>query len=166
MSLPRLELNAAELLARLMKHVAESLKRFRVEQFAWTDSTIVLQWLSGHPRKWSTYVANRTSSILEVLPRRHWAHVPSFDNPADCASRGISPADLVDHPLWWSGPKWLAKDCTTWNHNILLEEHDETTMEVRKRFQTLNITVSIPVTTYEIKKHIIDSRSNFAAACR
>ncbi|XP_062710724.1 uncharacterized protein LOC115256684 [Aedes albopictus] len=68
-SLPRLELNAAELLAKLMKQVAESLKRFQVEQYAWTDSTIVLQWLSGHPRKWNTYVANRTSSILEVLPR-------------------------------------------------------------------------------------------------
>ncbi|GFR09433.1 retrovirus-related Pol polyprotein from transposon 17.6, partial [Trichonephila clavata] len=24
-----------------------------------------------------------------------------------CASRGLLPSDLVDHELWWSGPKWL-----------------------------------------------------------
>ncbi|XP_065094995.1 uncharacterized protein LOC135716231 [Ochlerotatus camptorhynchus] len=165
-SLPRLELNAAELLAKLLKQVAEPLKRFQVDRFAWTDLTIVLQWLSGHPRKWNTYVANRTSSILEILPRKHWDHVASTENPADCASRGISPTDLVDHPLWWTGPKWLAEDSATWKRSVLSEEHDEATLEVRKRFQFLNISVSVPVTTYEIEKQILNSRSSFGAACR
>ncbi|GFQ85399.1 integrase catalytic domain-containing protein [Trichonephila clavata] len=25
----------------------------------------------------------------------------------DCASRGLLPSELVDHELWWFGPKWL-----------------------------------------------------------
>ncbi|GFU51797.1 integrase catalytic domain-containing protein [Trichonephila clavipes] len=48
---------------------------------------IVLSWLSGHPRQWKTFVANRTSEIIEVLPTKHWRHVPSKENPADIASR-------------------------------------------------------------------------------
>lgn len=43
MTLPRLELNAAELLA--------ALSHLEVEPWAWTDSAIVLQWFSAHPRK-------------------------------------------------------------------------------------------------------------------
>lgn len=35
---------------------------------------------------------------------------PSSDNPADCASRGINPGDLLTHPLWFTGPPWLKYD--------------------------------------------------------
>ncbi|XP_058446192.1 uncharacterized protein LOC131427220 [Malaya genurostris] len=164
-SIPRLELNAAELLAKLMKQVAEPLERFNIERYAWTDSTIVLQWLSGHPRKWDTYVANRTSLILDVLPRKHWSHVTSKNNPADCASRGISPSDLVNHPLWWTGPAWLYEDSSTWNREVPDYNNNEDTLEVRKRYKTLNITVSLPVTTHVIEKQIIEQRSSLIAAC-
>ncbi|GFT94334.1 integrase catalytic domain-containing protein [Trichonephila clavipes] len=66
-----------------------------------------LSWLSGHPRQWKTFVANRTSEIIEVLPTKHWRHVPSKENPADIASRGIDPKCLPDCKLWWQGPPWL-----------------------------------------------------------
>ena len=32
------------------------------------------------------------------------------DNPADCASRGIFPSELLEHSLWWNGPSWLSQD--------------------------------------------------------
>ncbi|XP_062703957.1 uncharacterized protein LOC134286361 [Aedes albopictus] len=164
-SIPRLELNAAELLAKLMQQVATPLERFQINQYAWTDSTIVLQWLSGHPRKWNTYIANRTSSILDILPRKHWAHVTSKENPADCASRGVSPLELVNHPLWWSGPPWLSDDSSTWNRDAPDDTHDEETLEVRKRYQSLNTTVSFPETTHVIEREILERRSNLSAAC-
>ncbi|GFR23728.1 hypothetical protein TNCT_12301 [Trichonephila clavata] len=49
---------------------------FRLE-----DSKIVISWLSSHPRKWKAFVANRTSETMEVLPTKHWRHVPSKENP-------------------------------------------------------------------------------------
>ena len=36
--------------------------------YAWTDSTIVSNWLDGSPRRFKTYVRNRISTIMELLP--------------------------------------------------------------------------------------------------
>ena len=62
---------------------------------AWTDSTITLQWLSQLPRTWITFVANRVSYKQEIIKRDSWNHVPTNDNPADLASRGLSVEDTV-----------------------------------------------------------------------
>ncbi|GFX25371.1 uncharacterized protein TNCV_1423561 [Trichonephila clavipes] len=113
-SIPRLELCGAHLLSKLFKSVLRTLKYYIFDVFAWTDSKIVLSWLSGHPRKWKTFVANRTSEIIEVLPTKHWRHVPSKENPADIASRGIDPKCLPDCKLWWQGPPWLRLETSSW----------------------------------------------------
>ena len=73
-------------------------------------STIVLSWLDGSPKRFKTYVGNRLTTILSHLPSSTWHHVPTQDNPADCASRGLSPPELVTHSLWWDGPSWLRED--------------------------------------------------------
>lgn len=52
-SLSRLELNGAWLLARLMKRVAKAFERFKVEMFAYTDSTIALQQLAITHANWT-----------------------------------------------------------------------------------------------------------------
>ncbi|GFY29282.1 integrase catalytic domain-containing protein [Trichonephila clavipes] len=113
-SIPRLELCGAHLLSKLFKSVLRTLKYYTFDVFAWTDSKIVLSWLSGHPRQWKTFVANRTSEIIEVLPTKHWRHVPSKENPADIASRGIDPKCLPDCKLWWQGPPWLRLETSSW----------------------------------------------------
>ncbi|GFU87677.1 uncharacterized protein TNCV_2935991 [Trichonephila clavipes] len=113
-SIPRLELRGAHLLSKLFKSVLRTLKHYTFDVFAWTDSKIVLSWLSSHPRKWKTFVANRTSEIMEVLPTKHWRHVPSKENPADIASLGIFPKCLPDCMLWWQGPPWLRLETFSW----------------------------------------------------
>jgi len=106
-SIPRLELNALVLLSRLIHWTVNSLHSASIPCYEWTDSSVALAWLSQHPSKWKTYVANRVSEIQETIPTIKWGHVPSAQNPADVASRGISADDLKDHPLWWHGPQWL-----------------------------------------------------------
>ncbi|XP_070075509.1 uncharacterized protein [Drosophila takahashii] len=112
-SLPRLELCGALLLTRLLRAVKEGLQHKDIIVHAWCDSTIVLSWLSHTPSKLKTFIANRTSEILDVIPRSAWHHVGSKDNPADCASRGMLAANLMSYELWWKGPHWL-------HHNDLL----------------------------------------------
>ena len=52
---------------------------------------VVLNCLSGNPRRFKTYVGNRVSSIVDQIPPDRWSHVIRAENPADCASRGIFP---------------------------------------------------------------------------
>ncbi|KAL6442303.1 hypothetical protein ACFW04_002512 [Cataglyphis niger] len=99
-SLPRLELCAASLLTRLVAHLRQALDVEDVPIHLWSDSTVALGWIRGHPSRWKVYVANRVAEIQTALPGAHWHHLPGKENPADCASRGISPSELVDHLLW------------------------------------------------------------------
>ncbi|XP_070519758.1 uncharacterized protein [Cardiocondyla obscurior] len=106
-SLPRLELNAAALLVKLINNIKHG-ARFQIANIhLWTDSTIALAWIQGHPSRWTTFVANRVTEIQETLPEAQWRHVPGEENPADCASRGLSAVAFKNHPLWWQGPTWL-----------------------------------------------------------
>jgi hypothetical protein len=107
LSIPRLELCGAQLLASLLQHIKEVFHLSTSQIFAWTDSTIVLNWLDGNPRRFKTFVGNRVSAILDSVPPSRWNHIAGVENPADCASRGISPSELLEHDLWWKGPPWL-----------------------------------------------------------
>ena len=91
LSIPRLELCGAQILARLLIHVKDVLQLPMSHVFAWTDSTIVLNWLSGNPRRFKTYVGNCVFSIVDQIPLDRWNHVVRIENPAECASRGIFP---------------------------------------------------------------------------
>ncbi|UYV60184.1 hypothetical protein LAZ67_1000270 [Cordylochernes scorpioides] len=105
-SLPKLELCSALLLARLVKTVYDNLPLTINEIYLWSDSTIALCWINSEPCRWKTFVANRVAEIQRLVSGV-WCHVDGRQNPADCASRGIFPSDLVEHPLWWNGPPWL-----------------------------------------------------------
>ncbi|KMQ82936.1 gag-pol protein, partial [Lasius niger] len=131
-SLPRLELCAAALLAKLMHHVQKTMGLADAPTHLWSDSTVALAWMRGHPSKWKTFVANRVADIQRTLPKARWHHVPSQDNPADCATRGLSPRELLDHPLWWRGPSWL-NDETRWPARRMPDTEEDGLPEQRIR---------------------------------
>ena len=106
-TIPRLELCGAHMLSKLLVTVGDALSILREHIYAWSDSSIVLSWLDGNPRDFKAYVSNRVSAILQVTSPQSWRHVPTADNPADCASRGMMPKELLSHELWWKGPSWL-----------------------------------------------------------
>lgn len=112
-SLPRLELFATTLLARLVAHALPLIKADKAPLHLWSDCTVTLGWIRGHPSSWTTYVANRVSDIQTSLPDIFWHHVPGRDNPADCVSRELFPSDLVSHSLW-QGPLWLRTETDPW----------------------------------------------------
>ena len=103
-----------------------------IEQiYAWTDSTMVINWLDGYPRQFKTYVGNRVSFIMDRIPSNRWNHVSGEQNPADCASRGLFPLELVEHKLWWNGPDWLKLDPSNWPKSPILPS-DHPSAEVRE----------------------------------
>lgn len=115
-TLPRLELCAAQLLAQFVDKVQRALN-FEVEQYVfWTDSMIVLCWLNSTASKWKPFVANRVKLIQSVSDPSMWHHVGSKNNPADIISRGMLPSKLLNNKLWWHGPEFLHDQIELWAH--------------------------------------------------
>ncbi|KAK9743970.1 Pao retrotransposon peptidase [Popillia japonica] len=120
-SLPRLELCSAVLVAQLVHKIGTALKSEFDKQYQWSNSTVTLSWIRACPRRWKTFVANRVSEIQRLTNIEDWYHVRSKETPADIMSHGMSVEDLQDSELWWSGPYGLYEDF------LQLESIDERT---------------------------------------
>ncbi|XP_025997552.2 uncharacterized protein LOC105197924 [Solenopsis invicta] len=114
LSLPRLELCGAVLLANLMKRVLDSLNIKISQRYFWCDSKIVITWIRSSSRKWQTFVANRASEIQSISSPSEWHHIKSKENPADLISRGETSEHLINTKLWWQGLPWLQANEETW----------------------------------------------------
>ena len=106
-TIPQLELCGAQLLAKLMDSTRHTLNITLEDCHAYSDSTIVLAWLGSSPQRYKIFIANRIVSTITLIPSTAWRHVPTLENPADCASRGLPAKELKHHNLWWHGPPWL-----------------------------------------------------------
>ena len=130
LSIPRLELCGAHMLANLLNHMKKLFYVSLDHLYAWTDSTVVLNWLEGNPRCFKAYVGNRVSDIIDCIPPSRWRHVSGgVENPADCGSRGLLPSELLEHQLWWNGPNWLLKVSTLWPQPIEIPPLENTNEE-------------------------------------
>ncbi|XP_017891420.1 uncharacterized protein LOC108631770 [Ceratina calcarata] len=129
-TIPRMELAAAGLLAKLMHYVQARLKLNIRNIYLWTDSQVTLTWIKSHPSRWKDYVRNRVTIIQELTAGAHWRYVPGTSNPADCASRGLTTHQLGHHDLWWTGPPWLTEPSDSWPTQPVLKD-DTNTPEAR-----------------------------------
>lgn len=112
LTIPKLELCAANLLASLMEQLIKALKIQKLETYAWTDSGIVLAWVSTPPHKLKTFVSNRVAKIQEKIPTEKWRYVNTASNPADYATRIGN--ELIALTKWWTGPPFLLCEPHQW----------------------------------------------------
>jgi len=108
-TLPRLELLGAVLLARLISKCEGTLNLDINRICLWTDSTIVLSWIANEPKTWKTFIANRVAEIQRLTKIECWNHIQSEKNPADIISRGASLKTLIHSNLWLHGPDFLTE---------------------------------------------------------
>ena len=88
MTVPKLELQAALLAARLNREICRALTATVDKVFMWTKTTIVLQCIKSinkHP----IFIANCLSEFPENTSVDQWNHVATCDNPEDAGMRGI-----------------------------------------------------------------------------
>lgn len=108
LTIPRLELNGALLLANLTEKVFLLLQSRIDKVFLYSDSTIVLAWLKSDPLKLNPYVANRILKIQNSTANFKWLYINTKENPADCLSRGLEPQEIHLNKLWFHGPNKLS----------------------------------------------------------
>ncbi|XP_071161140.1 uncharacterized protein [Mytilus edulis] len=110
LTLPQLELMAALIGARLADHVKSVLY---IENITfWSDSQIVLQWLSTS-KQLKRFLRNRVTEIRKLTNTQEWRYCPTKDNPADLLTRGLSASQFEQNTLWFNGPEWIS-DASKW----------------------------------------------------
>lgn len=152
-SIPRLELCAAYLLAQLFEYIIPVLQINMKNVNCWSDSKTALAWLSSHPSKWKTFVSHRTGYILETLPDVEWRYVPSKLNPADCASRGVRSSYLIENEMWFHGPPFLLQSPDEWP-KIKASIH---TIEESRTSNQVVLTTTMPYNVIDIINERVSS---------
>lgn len=137
LTIPRLELLACLIGARLLATVVEDLQLYNVNIYCWTDSTTVLCWIR-RDQNWGTFVQNRVREIRTLTSPNAWQHIPGALNIADVASRGCSVEQLLKQ-RWWEGPAWLRDTEENWPKSEDSPDEDLVNSEMRK---TIVITLS------------------------
>ena len=97
LSILRLELCRPLLVTKLLLHCGKILRVPFVSTYTCTDSTLFLSWLREDPSQFKPFVGNRVAETMDGLPSNCWHHVPGSSKPADCASRGMYPAEIANH---------------------------------------------------------------------
>ncbi|CAK9814704.1 hypothetical protein ANTQUA_LOCUS8181, partial [Anthophora quadrimaculata] len=114
-TLPRLELCAAHLLAKLYAMTKRALRNIEFNKILfWSDSTIALHWIKSSPHTLKTFVSHRVADIQTLTGQHEWRHIISASNPADLISRGMHTQDCIRSDLWHYGPSWLALQEESW----------------------------------------------------
>lgn len=145
LTIPRLELAAAELLSRVMARTIKACEWEDCRYFLWSDSSIVLHWLKKQPCELKTYVGNRVKKIQKCMKSHAWRHVSSQDNPADLVSRGMAASDFINNRLWLNGPAWLSQPESKWPEpkvKITPEIREEYLKECKPASAQINVIVS------------------------
>ena len=115
LTIPRLELMSAKLLAQLMHTVRKALgQEIQISQVKyWLDSKTALCWIQNRG-EWKQFVHHRVNEILKLTSKIEWQHCPGEQNPADIGSRGMGPTELKENNHWWQGPQWLSEGEDAW----------------------------------------------------
>ena len=108
-TVPRLELTAAVVSTKISSLLQKELNYQDMQEFFWTDSRVVLGYISNEARRFHTFVANRVQAIRDHASPEQWRYVDTKDNPADDASRGLGANELIRSERWWNGPNFLWK---------------------------------------------------------
>ncbi|XP_034836290.2 uncharacterized protein [Maniola hyperantus] len=85
-SIPRMELQAALIGARLAKSILEEHREKPDRVIYWSDSKTTLQWIRNGARRYTPYVAHRLGEIAELTDENQWRWIPTDLNIADNAT--------------------------------------------------------------------------------
>ncbi|GFW36039.1 putative RNA-directed DNA polymerase from transposon X-element [Trichonephila clavipes] len=158
LSIPRLELMACCIGARLANSVRNALDLPDMKITFWTDSSGTLWWIREHG-DWSVFVTNRVKEIKQLTRPQLWHHVPVNINPADLLSRGCSIKHMLKSKLW-HGPNWLLMPSECWPLDNVCFDINEIEAERRKtKLSSVNLSEdTAPFENVNVLIHLIQNQ--------
>lgn len=117
LSIPRLELQAAVLGARLADCIVKAHRMKITRRVFWTDSRDVVCWLQSDHRRYSQFVAFRVSELLDTTQMNEWRWLPTKKNVADEGTKWTRLPDFQPKSRWFRGPDFLWQSENEWPDN-------------------------------------------------
>lgn len=111
-TIPRLELCAAVLAVEMADLIQDELDLQLDAVLFHTDSKVVLGYICNESKRFYTYVHNRVQRIRQSSKPEQWHYVRTEENPADHASRSLTPSQLVKS-TWFTGPPFIRRAVET-----------------------------------------------------
>ncbi|XP_055539615.1 uncharacterized protein LOC129726677 [Wyeomyia smithii] len=142
-SIPRMELHAFVLGARLMRSVCESHTVGNSRCYLWTASSTVLSWVRSDHRRYMQYVAHRVGEIQSLTKPESRRWVPTRDNVADALTKWGKDTEPVSNGRWFRGPSFLYRNEAEWPLQKVVNAN--TSEELRARYLLLHIFVPEPL---------------------
>lgn len=142
LTIPRLELQAAVLAARLYKTIQEECRIQFERVIFFTDSTIVYSWIRSQARGFKPFVSVRIGEIQSISDPCQWRHIPGEFNVADDVSRGVKVENLSGR--WKCGPEFLYLPERDWpqDQSPVTKDDEEVQKEYRNPYM-VNVVSSV-----------------------
>ena len=174
-TVPRLELTAAVVAVKLAALLIEELKIPELETYYWIDSKIVLGYICNRTRRYRVFVANRVQLIEEYTKGRNFRYVATKENPADLASRGISPRDRKGVEKWLKGAEFLRQQDEKWRTESPEVEivEDDVEVKVEKKANAIVVqqrsvleSLELRISSWHRMKRVMAWIRRFGSRCR
>ena len=153
----RLELTTAVCSVRISQQLRRELSYYIDQEYFWTDSKVVLGYISNESRRFHVFVANRVQEIQNSTSVEQWNHIASKQNPADEASRGVKSQELL-HSRWINGPVFLWKTEDQWPIN---QDHSEGTFDLQNNDPEVKKHVTMATTQIDSEKTSLCERVRY-----
>lgn len=113
-SVPRLELQAAVIGARLRKTIVDGHSVEIKRTLFWSDSSTVISWIKSDTRRYRQYVAFRVNEILSLSAIDEWRWLRTKINVADEATKWGKGPNCQPDSRWMRGPSFLYDEEDAW----------------------------------------------------
>ena len=114
-TIPRLELLAAVLGSELSKYLSNTLlpKYYKSQIILWSDSQIVLSWISSSKPLRQQFIRHRVQLIRDLTSQSTWKDYSTTSNPADLITRGMNAKAFISKLQYWNQGPVMAYEANT-----------------------------------------------------
>ena len=106
----RKELEAAKLCSNLMLLALTALQHLSCAVKFWTDSEVLLKWITNPDLHLSRFIKRRIDKIHLVSSPESWGYIGTLQNPAHVGTRKKNIKSKDAFNIWLKGPEFLLQD--------------------------------------------------------